>query len=496
MDPSPEERRLGDYALKEKLSEGMLITTWLAEQVSVKRMVLVDELDPERTSRSAAFLADIRAKASVDHTLIGTVYEAVIERNLCFYAHELLPGATLEDFKKNGETLMPVKLAHLLRRIAEANLHHEAHQHASSLLTLDAIHLDERVMRLKNLVIAGPRTPEQSVRDIARLGETLPALVAPNEAGTTRVLTLLAWMRGEGIAEALGWQDIHTFCEQIEHQLSEPLSTLSPGNSAAEMVRKKPVMLIAILTGLALVGMVLLAMKLKPPAPEAPPPAVLPKPVVIPAGTHLTPDGLEADIPAFKISAYEVTIGEYSEFLQSLEVLAPSGREKTFDDPGQPAEKTGHTPDDWVELFAAAKAKGTWEGRPVSLDSPVINVDWWDAAAYAEWKQARLPTQEEWFAAVSPGAEKTPVISPGNWQPVTDETPDRTATGLVGMAGSVSEWTRLPAANPNNPLGEMFFVIIGGSYLKPANGVLTREWAPNRSLRRPDLGFRIVSTPD
>jgi len=35
-------------------------------------------------------------------------------------------------------------------------------------------------------------------------------------------------------------------------------------------------------------------------------------------------------------------------------------------------------------------------------------------------------------------------------------------------------------------------VIIGGSYLKPASGALSREWTDDRSMRRPDLGFRLV----
>ncbi len=60
------------------------------------------------------------------------------------------------------------------------------------------------------------------------------------------------------------------------------------------------------------------------------------------------------------------------------------------------------------------------------------------------------------------------------------------------MAGSVSEWTRLPAVNPANPLGGRNWVIIGGSYLKPGSNALSREWITDRMLRRPDLGFRIV----
>jgi hypothetical protein len=47
--------------------------------------------------------------------------------------------------------------------------------------------------------------------------------------------------------------------------------------------------------------------------------------------------------------------------------------------------------------------------------------------------------------------------------------------------------------NPANPLGQKLWVIIGASYLKPANGALAREWTDDRALRRPDLGFRLAT---
>lgn len=497
MDSEPEARHLGDYLLIERLVETPLITTWLAEQVSVGRRVLVDELDPQRASRSAAFLADIRAKAAVDHPHVGTVYEAVIERDLCFYAHELLPGATFEDRRLAGETFLPIRLAYLLRRIAEANLYHESHNFATSQLTLDSIHLDDQnVVRLKNLVVAGARTPDQSVRDIKRLGESLRHLVADGQPGTTRIHSVLGWMRGEGVVDPIGWQDVKTFCDQIEEQLTGPLSNISPPHGKIGAVKRKPILFIACLTAVALAAIAIIAFKANPPAPKAPPRLPLPDAVQIPEGTYPTPDGTREMVRAFSISANETTIGQYAEFLDALAILGQSKREKLFDVEGQPEKKTGHQPDDWDALHAAAKASGTWNGKRVTLDSPVVGVDWWDAMAYAEWKQGRLPTQEEWFAALRQSVEKPSALPIGNWQPVTEKTLDRTPSGLIGMAGSVAEWIRRPAPNPSNPLGESLRVIIGGSYLKPAQGALTREWTEDRSLRRPDLGFRIITEPD
>lgn len=493
MDAPSEDRRLGDYLLKQCIAEDALTVTWLAEQASVGRTVLIDELKPEAWAESSAFLADVRAKAAVDHPLIGSVYEAVDEPGCCFYAHELLPGVTFADRLRASEPLAPGKLAHLLRRIAEAGMHLEARGQASAPLDPAAIHLDEHgVLRLKNLVIAGARDAEMSRRDLMRLGADLLPLVADGRPGATRMQTLLGWMRGEDIPQQLGWADVRGYCEQIEQQLAEPLPDEVPRTAALRRGKKKPAVVFAALSVFGLIVIGVAALKTRPKSPPVPPRQPLPEAVSIPAGTHPTPDGLRQELPAFRLSAHEVTIGEYAAFLETLSLLVDAGRAGIFDHKEQPEEKTGHEPDDWAAMLAAAKAGGSRQGGAVTLDSPVTGVDWWDASAYAEWKQARLPSQEEWFAALSKGAKDPAALKPGPWQSVTDETPDRTENGLLGMAGSVSEWTARPAPNPSNPLGGNLWVIIGGSHLKPGNGALTREWVEDRSLRRPDLGFRLL----
>ncbi|MES2924040.1 MAG: SUMF1/EgtB/PvdO family nonheme iron enzyme [Verrucomicrobiota bacterium] len=493
MNSAPDERLLGEYRLKELLDENSLSKTWLAEQVSVARLVLVDELRPDQSANREIFLADVRAKAAVDHPLIGSVYEAVAEPGLCFYAHELLPGVTLAERQRAGEPFAPGRLAHLLRRVAEAHLQHEVLDQSTSPMDLDAVYQDEHgVIRLKNLAIAGPRTEEQSLRDIVHFGNVLVPLVADGQPGATRVLTLLGWMRGEGLEAPITWGQTRDFCMQIEHQLADPLSILTPTKHGSRAGKKQPVALIALATGVVLLGIVIAAVKMRPPVPQAPPRAPLPQAVTIAAGKHPTPDGIDESLPAFRISANEITIGQYNEFLETLEVLAKDQREKAFDPADQPSAKVSHEPTDWPALLAAAKSNGTWQDQPVTLDSPVGGVDWWDAAAYAEWKKARLPTQEEWFAALSMDVQVPAALQPGPFAPVTAATTDRTPAGLIGMAGSVCEWTSKPAPNPANPLGEKLWVVIGGSYLKPGSNALTREWTADRSLRRPDLGFRIV----
>ena len=490
MNPAAENRHLGEYRLIELLAQNPLTRTWLAEQVSVSRRVLVDELRAEQARHQDAFLADVRAKAAVEHPLIGSVYEAVAEPGLCYFAHELLHGATLADRSQAAEPFPPARLAHLLRRTAEAHLQHEVLGQATSPLGLEHLHLDDQgVLRLNNLAIAGPRIPDQSVRDILHLGQALRSLVAVGQPGSSRMLTLLGWMRGETLKAPLTWDQVRDLCTQIEQQLAQPASPNQPGAH----LRHKPVVAILTSVGLcALIGLLVWCLRPRSQTPPAHPRSNLPDAVLIPAGKHPTPDGTEETLKAFRISAHEVTIGQYAEFLETLETLAKDHRERTFDHENQPPDKSSHLPHEWSAMLAAAKANAIWRECLVTLDSPVVGVDWWDAAAYAEWKQVRLATQEEWFAALHQDFADPASLQPAAWIPVTAATPDRTPHGLIGMAGSVCEWTRRPAVNPANPLGERKWVIVGGSFLKPCSNALTREWTDNRSLRRPDLGFRIV----
>lgn len=494
MDAIPDPPRLGEYLLRECLAEGPHTRVWLAEQQSVRRSVLIEELRPECADQAEAFLANIRAKAAVDHPLIGSVYEAVAGPEACFYASELLPGATLADRLRVAEPLKPVRLAFYLRRIAEANLYHETRGQATDLFGPDAVHIDEAgVIRLKNLTVAGSRAPEQSARDVVHLGQMLPALVADSLPGATRVLTLLSWMRGELKSGPLGWKAVHDYCEQIEQQLAELAPVVIPMTKPAVRPRKSRALPITggVLALAAVVFLVTQSGRRSRPAPRVP----LPGAVAIPAGKYPTPDGMIEDLSEFKIAAHEVTIGQYLEFLEALKVLTQAGRANLYDHDDQPGTKTSHQPDDWDALLAAARAGGTWRDQAVALDAPVVGVDWWDATAYADWKQARLPTQDEWFVALRQGGTEPAKLAPGPWQAVTATTSDRTPAGLIGMAGGVAEWTRTPAVPPDNPLGQRKWVIVGGSYLKPATGGLAREWTDSRHLRRPDLGFRVAYDP-
>lgn len=488
------ERLVGDYLLKERLSDDGHTATWLAEQVSIGRTVILDELLNLSGECREGFLADTRARAAVDHPFIASVYEAVDSEGHCFRASERLIGDTLQSMLDTKITIEPARMARMLRCVAEANLHHETNARATLPLLPRNVHVNGgEITRIVNLAVAGHRGDDESERDVELLGRALTSLVPEGRPGSTRLLTVLAWMRGKERPAPLRWQEIIELCDQIDRQLSAPIFPMStaPAGSGSK-AGGRAILWLGGFTLAAILLIMLFAWVMRPAKSDPPNPARL-APVLIPAGEYPAYDGDVVTHAAFLIDARETTIGEYREFLDTLEVLAVHDRHRAFDHPEQPVEKTSHEPVDWAALLAAARTRSQWNGKPITLQSAVPGVDFWDASAYANWRKARLPTEEEWAAAIHHECDDPAAIPVGPWHAAIDaQCPDRTPVGILGVSGSLGEWTRSKSINPSNPLGRPQHVIVGGSYLQPSGNALSREWTADPGLRRSDLGFRLV----
>ena len=234
--------------------------------------------------------------------------------------------------------------------------------------------------------------------------------------------------------------------------------------------------------------------------------------VVIPAGPFFmgVPDGArdggldeypnhEVDLEAYAIDKYEVTNGQYLEFLRA----------------------TGHrTPSHPTDF-----SKNLWQGglMPESIVSlPVVNVDWFDAEAYCRWAGKRLPTEAEWEkAGRGPDDRRFPWgnVEPTerhlnfnrSWQgektlvPVGSYEKGKSPYGVYDMAGNVWEWVadwydatyyaRSPRRNPQGPVTGTRRVIrsSGWQVETPQVRIFTRI-ASQPLDRNHSTGFRCAAT--
>lgn len=226
----------------------------------------------------------------------------------------------------------------------------------------------------------------------------------------------------------------------------------------------------------------------------------------------------EVTVSQFYMDQYEVSVAQYSGFLNRL------GRYReacNFHDCALPRLVVGYT--SYLDQQELVENESQFTPLLGFSNYPINHVSWFGAKSYCEAMGARLPTEAEWEYAARG--------SDGRLYPWGNEAPDDTYAvfnsssfenlkpvdalpkgvspfGLYNMAGSMWEWTadwydetyyqNAPDINPTGPENGLARVIRGGAW--PFNNQAERLRTANRNQLTPDfisstVGFRCVQDP-
>ncbi len=521
-DPSLAGKNIGPYELRRKIGQGARSEVFEAVQTSMGRVVALKIMLPEFQADDLSvqtFLAQASAKANVQHPSILSVYEAGQSEGIYYYTREFVDGANLAYLHAQGRTMDDPTALQCVRVTAEALSFLNQQKIAHPPVTAEDVYLgrDGRA-RLNNLAaLPDEKTPptQYDIRSLSRMvTDCLPAA----GASTPGLRALLGRMLLEGATGFQSWGALLQAVKALEPKVvPEDAFKLSAQDAAAIAAvndarrRQKRTLVWTTVGMIALVWLVGVVVWLK--FFRAPAARDFDRMLAIPAGEFLYgPDKVKASTGAFWIDEYEVTISQYAQFLAVLKAHPTD----SYEAPNVPRGHR-HENDQWANLYAAARNGGTLNKAPLDLNCPAVQVDWFDAYAYAKWKGHRLPTEQEWEKAARgtdgrrfPWGDDATQISKVNtsadyndrdpgakgftdgynrWSPVDAMTGDKSPYGVMDMAGNVSEWTATVERR-----GQVDYPIVRGGNFGSDTFDATRRYDKLADLDFKDrVGFRTVS---
>ncbi len=506
----------GAYLLDRKIANGRWGSVYFGVQLSINRPVGIEILDSDKAGDDdirERFIADARAKAQVQHPSLVAVYEAGEADGRYFYAHEYVDGGTLADLKATGEKLDEITALKALRVVSEGLAYLASHHIPHYPPDAASIYIGKNGQaHLTNIATSSAETPTTPEQEIQAVGRIMLSVLPAIQTVAQGLRDLLKAMVQTGPEQLTTWGKVLQGIKAIEPKVI-PLEAakISAQDRAAiaavEQARKQQKRALYFSIGsvgtlLVLVGGLAFYML-------GSNERNLEEQVQIPAGDFLFAHGETKTLPDFWIDKYEVTLGQYGKFVKELEAHPDS----KYDHPMQPRIKTAtmHKPEHWDIYYQNAVQGRAAHSTPIDLNCPAMEVDFWDAYAYAKWKGRELPTEEEWEKAargtkgvtypwgedldpkkVNSGADFNPSKPDAKgqidgfnfWNPVDKVKGDKSPFGVVGMAGNVSEWT--------GTWEKTKVILKGGSFAsKEVN--LDKRAVMDPSKVDESIGFRTVS---
>ncbi len=401
------------------------------------------------------------------------VFEAGDQDGFSFCAHEYVDGRNLAEYVAAGEKLDEKAALKILRALAEGMAHLQAQNINHTPLTASCIYVaSDGTPRLSNIAIHGQENPPLPALQIQQLGRIMLPVLQPMprlssgmqgllgrmlQSGSVAPMTWAALIQGIGVLEP---KVVPIKAAEISAQDKHAIELVESARRAQKRSFWSTLAVMSATLSVSVWAVWNYGIRSNERLDETL--------IEIPGGTYTVGNDKKVKLEPFWIGKHEITIGQYAKFLEYLNKHPTA--ESELNHPRQP-RSLSHEPKDWAVYYQRAKAGKPVHSSPISLNSPIMTVTWWDAYAYAKWRGQELPTAEEWEAAArGPEGHAFPW---GNWFDAkscnsnSDHNPanpaakaetdgfnfwgdvdrlkgDKSSFGVIGMAGNVSEWTAWP----------------------------------------------------
>ena len=497
------EKAIGDYELTRFIKSDDETETHIAIQRSINRKVsltLLKQNLSNSTNSINRFRESVRAKASVSNPNIVAVYEGHEDQGKIFYTSELLSGQNIETAISYGLKFSNHQIVHLLKIIIETQLYLKVNQISHTPLELSDIYINtDGTVRIANTAIRKNNEIFPEKNSISYLSNNISKLI--DENSNSRILPLLTDFKNSD--QFSTWE---RFSEAIQNY-EELQSSITNINFDEPKLKNRP-LIFGLTISILVIFLIFIYYFRKQDLQNITTYKNFDEMIRVDGGEFIYQKSEIKTLPTFWIDKYETTISQYKDFLDATEVQNIN----YYDHPQQPKVKTNHKPKYWDQYYNAATLGKKFMGHPITTNSPVIFVDWWDAFAYAKWKGRRLPTEEEWEKSgrgkngniypwgskINANFEKLRTENYSKWQSVSSIVEDTTKDGITGLLSNVTEWTMSVEQDPEI-IGKFLPVLRGGnskSNLKKVTELTNRHALKNRNHRSSSIGFRTLSETD
>lgn len=383
--------RLGVYTLTELLGRHSITELYLATQSHVERGVVVQVLRPGSDKHTVDFFLQMgRAKSAAELPHVSHVLESMMSGNIWFLTHEQPEGTSLVQMARAGKHLSTAQACKIIAAASELYAAAQDKNVCMGFLRADSIFVHGEEVRFLSPALPGESSPEQLPEQMKALANALEAVLPQNEAGQTRVATLVNWIRDGYEGSYLDWVSTGATASGILEQTAplltrEEVSGFSSRTVALRVEHKRARRklhrtirrcIVAALCVLAAGG---LGICLAPGSAESLP--------MVEGGYVYCAAGKKA----VRVAARPVSIREYGIFLRDYSDPGLGVTRRNNINRGIPAEFAAHTPAGWQEQLMAVDNGSRWQGEKITADSPVRGVSYWDALAYANYAGAQLP---------------------------------------------------------------------------------------------------------